>query len=59
MSDSSAGSESDPPIPASKTFSELTKEIARRNEAAHQAARELRAVNGRLVRAQMRARELR
>ena len=49
---------SDRPTPASTTFNELTKEIARRNEEASKEARKLRAASGRIARAEMRARDL-
>jgi hypothetical protein len=58
MPDSSPPQGAGPPAP-SQTFSELTKEIARRNEEAHKAARALRASSGKLAREQIRARELR
>ena len=45
--------------PASTTFSELTKEIARRNEEAHKEALKLRVASGRAAREQQRARDLR
>ena len=59
MSDSSARPGAEPEIPVSKTFAEVTKEIARRNEEAHQAARKQREVSGRRARAEIRARDLR
>ena len=49
---------SERPRPASTTFSDLTKEITRRNEEAHKEARKLREASGRVARAQMRARDL-
>ena len=49
---------SERPRPASTTFNDLTKEIARRNEEAHKEARKLREASGRVARAQMRARDL-
>ncbi len=58
MSDSSARSGAEPLMSSAKMFGEVTKEIARRNEEAHQAARKQRAITGRLAREQMRAREL-
>jgi hypothetical protein len=59
MRESADQSGSERPTPASTTFSDLTKEIARRNEEAHKEARKLREASGRVARAQMRARDLR
>ncbi len=50
---------SERPTPASTTFNDLIKEVARRNEEAHREALKLRVASGRAAREQKRARDLR
>jgi hypothetical protein len=50
---------SDRPTPASTTFNDLIKDVARRNEEAHKEALKLRVASGRAAREQKRARDLR
>ncbi len=50
---------SDRPTPASTTFNDLIKDVARRNEEAHREALKLRVASGRAAREQKRARDLR
>ena len=50
---------SERPVPASTTFNDLIKEVARRNEEAHREAQKLRVASGRAAREQKRARDLR
>jgi hypothetical protein len=50
---------SERPTPASTTFSELIKDVARRNDEAHREAVKQRVASGRAARDQKRARDLR
>jgi hypothetical protein len=50
---------SDRPTPASTTFNDLIKEVARRNEEAHREALKQRVASGRAARDLKRARDLR
>jgi len=50
---------SERPTPASTTFNDLIKDVARRNEEAHREAQKLRVASGRVARDQKRARDLR
>jgi hypothetical protein len=50
---------SERPPPASTTFNDLIKDVARRNEEAHKEALKLRVASGRAAREQKRARDLR
>jgi hypothetical protein len=50
---------SERPAPASTSFNDLIKEVARRNEEAHREALKLRVASGRAAREQKRARDLR
>jgi hypothetical protein len=50
---------SDRPAPASNTFNDLVKEVARRNEEAHREALKARITSGRTARDLKRARDLR
>jgi len=50
---------SERPAPPSTTFSDLIKEVARRNEEAHREALKLRVASGQAAREQKRARDLR
>jgi hypothetical protein len=49
---------SERPTPASTSFNDLIKEVARRNEEAHREALKLRVASGRAAREQKRARDL-
>ncbi len=50
---------SERPTPASTTFSDLIRDVARRNDEAHRAAVKARVQSGRAARDQQRARDLR
>ena len=50
---------SERPAPSSSTFSDLIKEVARRNEEAHREALKQRVASGRAARDQQRARDMR
>jgi hypothetical protein len=50
---------SERPTPASTTFNELIKDVARRNDEAHREAVKQRVASGRAARDQKRARDLR
>ena len=59
MSDPAEKRGSERRTPASTSFNDLIKEVARRNEEAHREALKLRAASGRAAREQKRARDLR
>jgi hypothetical protein len=59
MSDPSEQRGSERPPPASTSFNDLIKEVARRNEEAHREAQKVRVASGRVARDQKRARDLR
>lgn len=50
---------SERPTPASTTFNELIKDVARRNEEAHRKAQAARVASGQAARERKRARDLR